>query len=58
MTPGITIVGLGPGDPEQITREAWHLLESSQDVYLRTERHPCVPFLPDTPRYHAFDDLY
>jgi len=58
MTPGITILGLGPGRPEEITREVWQILESSQEVYLRTVRHPCVPALPDKPRYHSFDDVY
>lgn len=58
MVLGITIVGLGPGDPGQITREAWQVLEGAGEVYLRTSRHPSVPALPAQPRYHSFDDAY
>lgn len=54
---GITIVGLGPGDPELLTRRAWRILGESQEVYLRTARHPGVEALP-TGTYHNFDDWY
>ncbi|RMF38868.1 MAG: nucleoside triphosphate pyrophosphohydrolase, partial [Chloroflexi bacterium] len=54
----ITIVGLGPGDPAQLTREAWEVLEAAQEVYLRTRRHPTVPHLPDHLVLHSFDHLY
>jgi len=58
MAQGITIVGLGPGDPQQITREAWGVLEGATEVYLRTERHPTVAGLPEGPRYHSLDHVY
>ncbi|GAG15303.1 unnamed protein product, partial [marine sediment metagenome] len=32
----ITIIGLGPGDPELLTREAWKVLAESEEIYLRT----------------------
>ena len=32
----ITIVGLGPGNPDQLTREAWVVLCGAGEVYLRT----------------------
>ena len=54
----ITIVGLGPGDPRHLTREAWEVLEAAQEVWLRTERHPTVAGLPPTLTVHSFDDLY
>jgi tetrapyrrole methylase family protein / MazG family protein len=54
----ITIVGLGPGDPELITRAAWATLQDAERVYLRTRRHPCVAALPPGPSYHSFDALY
>lgn len=54
----ITIVGLGPGRLEQITLEAWHLLQNATEVYLRTQRHPLVEQLPQGPTYASFDDLY
>src|SRR5258708_36202914 len=53
----ITIIGLGPGDPELLTRRAWRLLSESKEVYLRTAQHPGVEALPPT-TYHNFDDWY
>jgi tetrapyrrole methylase family protein/MazG family protein len=55
---GIIIVGLGPGDPTQITREAWQVLSEAEEVYLRTRRHPAVPHLPPHLRVHSFDHVY
>ncbi len=54
----ITILGLGPGDPELLTRRAWRILSDAHEVYLRTARHPGVESLPKTPTYHNFDDWY
>lgn len=54
----ITIVGLGPGDPRHLTREAWEVLESCDQVWLRTERHPAVAGLPSHLTLHSFDYLY
>lgn len=58
MTQGITIVGLGPGSVDQVTREAWQVLENAATVWLRTVRHPAVPGLPAGPRYESFDEVY
>jgi len=58
MAGSIEIVGLGPGDPELITRQAWERLRSATEVYLRTAQHPCVPSLPAGPIYHSFDACY
>ena len=55
---GITIVGLGPGDPNLLTREAWELLSSSEVVWLRTARHPTVDGLPSHLTLHSFDCFY
>lgn len=54
----ITIVGLGPGDPELLTRRAWRTLDEASEVYLRTARHPGVEQLPKQAAYHNFDDWY
>src|SRR5437868_3881340 len=53
----ITIIGLGPGDPELLTRRAWRLLSEANEVYLRTARHPGIEQLPAA-TYHNFDDWY
>ncbi len=58
MAPGIVIVGLGPGAREQLTLEAWQVLSGAREVYLRTNQHPTVPFLPSGPVYHSFDEQY
>ncbi|MGD2146453.1 MAG: nucleoside triphosphate pyrophosphohydrolase [Anaerolineae bacterium] len=54
----ITIVGLGPGEARHLTREAWEVLESSPEVWLRTERHPTASSLPPGLRRYSFDDVY
>ncbi len=56
--PGITLLGLGPGDPAQLTRAAWEVLESSEEVWLRTSQHPTVAGFPASLEVHSFDDLY
>jgi tetrapyrrole methylase family protein/MazG family protein len=56
--PGITIVGLGPGDPAKLTREAWEVFASVDEVWLRTKQHPTVTSLPPALRIHSFDELY
>lgn len=55
----LTIVGLGPGDLDDLTRKAWRVLKSAETIYLRTERHGCVSCLPQTgAAYRSFDHLY
>jgi len=54
----ITILGLGPGNPAHLTREAWDLLVAADEVYLRTARHPTVAALPSHLTLHSFDELY
>jgi tetrapyrrole methylase family protein/MazG family protein len=54
----ITVVGLGPGDPAHLTRQAWQVLSEAEEVYLRTRRHPTVTGLPAHLALHSFDHLY
>jgi tetrapyrrole methylase family protein/MazG family protein len=54
----ITILGLGPGNPTQVTREAWELLTQADEVYLRTEHHPTIASLPASLKIYSFDRLY
>jgi len=56
--PGITLVGLGPGDPAHLTREAWDVLTSARELYLRTARHPTAAGLPTSIVQHSFDGVY
>lgn len=58
MTANITIVGLGPGAPDLLTREAWRILSNASEVWLRTRQHRAIAGLPDGPIYHSFDSLY
>jgi tetrapyrrole methylase family protein / MazG family protein len=55
----LTIVGLGPGHVDDLTRKAWRVLKQAQTVFLRTAQHGCVACLPQTSAtYHSFDELY
>jgi tetrapyrrole methylase family protein/MazG family protein len=54
----ITLLGLGPGDPGKLTREAWDILGSAVEIWLRTKHHPTVNNLPPSLTIHSFDDLY
>ncbi|MCJ7550725.1 MAG: SAM-dependent methyltransferase, partial [Anaerolineae bacterium] len=56
--PQITIVGLGPGDAGDLTRDAWQVLQEAGEVWLRTLHHPVVADLPVGLTLHAFDDVY
>jgi tetrapyrrole methylase family protein / MazG family protein len=53
----ITIVGLGPGDPEKLTRQAWRILSEAPIVYLRTAQHVGIEQLPIR-QQQSFDAWY
>ena len=55
---GITILGLGPGDVSLLTLEAWRIIESIPEIYLRTRQHPAVIGFPGRLRVYSFDHLY
>ncbi|HSQ18604.1 MAG TPA: hypothetical protein VLM83_12945, partial [Anaerolineales bacterium] len=57
-TLGITLLGLGPGDPALLTRQAWQLLETIPEIYLRTCQHPTVEGFPPSLQVHSFDEIY
>jgi tetrapyrrole methylase family protein/MazG family protein len=55
----LTVVGLGPGEIDDLSRRAWRVLKQAKTVFLRTSQHNCVPCLPQTGQtYHSFDELY
>ena len=54
----LTIVGLGPGDPGQITRQAWQAMSQGRPVRFRTLQHPAIADLPSECGRESFDHLY
>lgn len=58
----LILLGLGPGNANLLTREAWDVLTTAQQaqqaVYLRTRKHPTVQDLPPNLILHDFDALY
>ncbi len=54
----IVFLGLGPGDPNLLTREAWDVLSNATQVFLRTRKHPAVAGLPKGLHLRSFDALY
>jgi tetrapyrrole methylase family protein/MazG family protein len=54
----ITVVGLGPGDPDLLTLRARAALETAAEVWFRTLRHPTVSGLSYGGRRQSFDALY
>lgn len=56
--PSITLLGLGPGGADQLTREAWEVLGAAGEIWLRTRQHPTVSELPAATKLNSFDDLY
>ncbi len=58
MPPRIRIIGLGPGDPALLTRQAWVALSQSDEVHFRTGQHPIARALPAAVQVHTFDHEY
>ena len=55
---GILLLGLGPGDPALLTRQAWEVLQSVPEIYVRTHLHPALAGFPDSLTVHSFDEVY
>lgn len=54
----IILLGLGPGKAQLLTREAWEVLSTASEVYLRTRKHPTVAGFPPSLQVHSFDRFY
>ena len=54
----IHIIGLGPGDPGLITRQAWELIQAADAIWVRTREHPAIPTLQQHTTVHSYDHLY
>ncbi len=42
-TTGITLLGLGPGGAELLTRQAWEALQSASEIIVQSAAHPALP---------------
>ena len=54
----IHIIGLGPGDPELITRKTWSLITAAPEIWVRTRQHPSVAAAAQQTVVHSYDHLY
>ncbi len=57
-TSQIVILGLGPGNPQALTLEAWEFISQADKIYLRTATHPTVQAFPTGLEIISFDSLY
>ncbi len=55
---GITLMGLGPGDPASLTQQALDWLKQIDQLYVRTSHHPTLSGLPGHLTVTSFDELY
>ena len=53
--PRIVVVGLGPGNPDRVTRETLAAIDSIPRRYLRTNQHPSAHLVPGA---ESFDRVY
>lgn len=59
MSGKIVVMGLGSGDPGQLTLKVWNRLQGAKHLYVRTEHHPVMDLLRDHQiRYTSFDKVY
>jgi len=59
MDKSITVLGLGSGDPDQLTLGNWRKLKSAAHLFVRTEHHPMMTLLREEGiAYTSFDSLY
>lgn len=59
MAAQITIIGLGSGDPDQLTLGSFRKLQQATKLYLRTDQHPMITLLKENQiTYESFDQLY
>ncbi|MCY9592429.1 MazG family protein [Paenibacillus chitinolyticus] len=59
MTQGITVLGLGSGDENQLTLGVLRRLQQAPKLILRTDHHPVAAYLrAEGIRYETFDAIY
>ncbi len=50
--PGITIAGLGPGDPAMLTVQVLEWLSRQDEIYTSSPGHPALDVLPEIVKRH------
>jgi tetrapyrrole methylase family protein/MazG family protein len=55
---GITIIGLGPGNIDLVTKQTWDVINEVDTIYLRTAQHPAVAGFPKSLKIVSFDEVY
>jgi tetrapyrrole methylase family protein/MazG family protein len=59
MQSSITVVGLGSGNPDQLTLGVWRKLQETERRYVRTDKHPMMSlFREHQLPYTSFDSIY
>jgi tetrapyrrole methylase family protein/MazG family protein len=59
MSGMITVIGLGSGDPDQLTLGSWKKLQAAKFVVVRTEHHPMMSMLREEGiAFTSFDHIY
>ncbi|NJK80518.1 MAG: nucleoside triphosphate pyrophosphohydrolase [Chloroflexaceae bacterium] len=57
MTPTLTVVGLGPGDPMLLTRAAWDCLVHAPLIVTPTPAHPALAAFAERTQPSSLDDM-
>jgi len=55
---GITIIGLGPGNIDLVTKQTWEIISQLDCIHLRTAQHPAVGGFPKNLKITSFDEYY
>lgn len=59
MSVTLTVVGLGSGDPDQLTIGILNKMRGASALYLRTKEHPAVQVLNEFEvAFESFDEVY
>jgi tetrapyrrole methylase family protein/MazG family protein len=53
----IILVGLGPGDPGRLTRDAWSILSSATEIFTTAAQHPVLSHLPSSAQIVGLADV-
>jgi tetrapyrrole methylase family protein/MazG family protein len=58
MKKGITILGLGPGEQNLLTVEAFSYIQELNEIVVRTKEHPVLQSFPEDLEIRSFDEFY